>query len=132
MRSKKSINRYAAIFPIIWRQKSGLLQLLLLAVITAVATALMPWPLKLLVDYALDGQRGGIIPDASPATFVTLAALSGLLLYLTSSALTVGSSWLWSKIGQAMVIDLSQKMFVRLQELSRLFHTRHPIADSSE
>lgn len=130
MHSTTHKNRYATIFPIIWRQKLGLLQLLLLAVVAALVTALMPWPLKILVDYALDGRAVGILPNASPATFVALAALSGLLLFLTSSALTVGSSWLWSKIGQAMVIDLSLRMFARLQELSRLFHTKHPIADS--
>lgn len=130
MHSKTLKNRYTTIFPIIWRQKLGLLQLLLLAAVTAVVAALAPWPLKILVDYALDDHGVRILPNASPATFVALAAFSGLLLFLANSALTVGSSWLWSKIGQAMVIDLSMRMFARLQELSRLFHTKHPIADS--
>ncbi len=130
------VNKYNAIFPVIFRQKQGLLQLLALAVLAALLTALLPWPVKLLVDYALVERSAnttsdiGYLRNFTAAQLVALAAATSLMLFAASSAATVASSWLWSKTGQSMVVDLSLKLFDRLQHLSRLYHTRHPIADS--
>ncbi len=125
--------RYKPIIPVIFCQRQGLLQLLGLAVVAAVLTALLPWPLKLLVDYALvdeNASTGNNLFNFSPLTLVILAAVASLLIFSANSAINVASSWLWSKVGQLMVIDLSTRLFDRLQHLSRLYHTKHPIADS--
>lgn len=130
-----NLRRYRAVTPVIWKQKKGLLQLLLLAIMAAGVTALMPWPIKLLVDYAFSGQAVGFAGLTAPfwsepSTLIIAAAIASIGLFGVSSALSVASSWLWSKIGQLMVFDLSMIMFARLQKLSRLFHTKHPVADS--
>ena len=128
-----NIHRYSSITPVIWQQKKGLVQLLILALLAACVTALMPWPIKLLVDYALVEQP--IVSTSnlyfmSPAVLIFVAASASVLFFALSSAISVASSWLWSKIGQQMVIDLSMLMFNKLQRLSKIFHTKHPVADS--
>lgn len=128
-------SRYKVVSPVIWKQKTGLLQLLGLAILAACITALMPWPIKLLVDYALADnplKAAGPFADilSTPSAFIIAAAIASISLYLLSSTLSVASSWLWSKVGQKMVFDLSLDMFERLQRLSRLYHTKHPVADS--
>ncbi len=133
-----NILRYRSISPIIWKQKIGLLKLLGLALLAAGVTALMPWPMKLLVDYALADLPSGIQNTllssesiwANPGLLIAGAAVASIILFALASVISVTSSWLWSKIGQRMVVDLSMVMFERLQRLSKLFHTRHPVADS--
>lgn len=121
--------RYKPVVPVILAQRSGLLKLLMVAILAACVTALMPWPIKLLVDYALaDGEMAGYWEN--PASYIVAAASASIFLYAASSGLSVASSWLWSKIGQQMVVDLSLIVFERLQRLSQLYHTKHPVADS--
>lgn len=124
--------RYRSITPVVLKQKVGLLQLLVLAILAAVITALMPWPIKLLADYALGGESLGNLQGiwAQPSTLIIASVGASILLFIMSSAVSVSSSWLWSKIGQRMVVDLSLTIFEKLQRLSRLFHTKHPVADS--
>jgi len=127
-----NMQRYQSILPVIWKQKRGLFQLLILAALAAMVTALMPWPIKLLADYALADQVAGDATSfwMTPGVLICLAAGASVLFFIVSSALSVASSWLWSKIGQQMVIDLSMLMFTKLQRLSKIFHTKHPVADS--
>lgn len=126
------LSRYRSITPVVLKQKTGLLQLLVLAIAAAAITALMPWPIKLLADYALAGESLGSLKGfwAEPSTLIFMAVAASILLFIASSAASVASSWLWSKIGQKMVVDLSLTIFEKLQRLSRLFHTKHPVADS--
>lgn len=46
-------HRYTRLRPYVTRQWRALAVILLLTLVAAVVTALMPWPLKILVDYAL-------------------------------------------------------------------------------
>ena len=126
------LKKYNAISPVIWKQKRGLLQLSALAILSACIAALMPWPIKLLVDYALADTSVFSVDSiwSNPVILIAAAGVSSILLYIGSSALGVASSWLWSKIGQQMVVDLSMTMFNQLQRLSRKFHIKHPVADS--
>lgn len=127
-----NLRRYRSISPVILKQKSGLFQLLVLAILAAAITALMPWPIKLLADYALAGESFASLTGfwAKPSTLIIAAVVASIVLFIASSSISVASSWLWSKIGQKMVVDLSLTIFNKLQRLSRLFHTKHPVADS--
>lgn len=125
-----NLKQYKSVIPIIFKQKVGLLQLLSLAIVSASFAALMPWPLKILADHALvevDHSRLGAIPSSY---LVVIGGVLAFTLYALNSALSVASSWLWSKVGQLMVIDLSLQLFDRLQRLSRIYHTKQPVADS--
>ena len=119
-----------------WR---SILVILVLTAVTSVTAALQPWPMKLLVDFAL-----GELPVPAPITeifalfsleptsfgLVICSALAALGLYVINSALDVGLTWIWSRAGQAMVYDLSVKVFQRFQQLSLLFHQDRTVGDS--
>ena len=116
--------------------------LLLIAGISLAASAtvtLQPWPMKLLVDYAL-GSAGvptwthsllaslSLPPTASAV--IAVAAAASFLLWAFNNALDVGASWAWTIAGQRLVYDLASDLFHRLQRLSLLFHTRRTVGDS--
>jgi len=132
-------HKYARLMPYIKRQWSALALILLLTLITAAVTALMPWPLKILVDYALGDTvlprylndflgRLSLIP--TPLLLISLASLASLALFALNSILGLFTTWYWSATGQRMVYDLAADLFHRLQRLTLLFHSKHPVGES--
>jgi ATP-binding cassette subfamily B protein/subfamily B ATP-binding cassette protein MsbA len=99
---------------------------------------LRPWPLKLLVDQVLDGEP---LPPALAAVLRALpgggarsAMLAGVaittvaifvLATIASTVQTVASV----RFGQRMVYDLAGDLFLHLQRLSLVFHSRRPVGD---
>ena len=131
--------RYTRLMPYIRRQWRALTAILLLTLVGAAVTALMPWPLKILVDYAL-GDAALPIPvknalenfslTVTPFMLIVAASAASLCLFLLSSALDVSLTWIWSVTGQRMVYDLASALFHRLQRLSLVFHSKNPVGDS--
>ena len=131
--------RYTRLLPYIWPQWRALALILLLTMIAVAVGALTPWPLKILVDYALgDAALPHIVskwfepvsPESVPMVLILGASLISLALFALNSALEVANTWLWSAAGQRMVYELAADLFHRLQRLSLLFHSRHPVGDS--
>lgn len=134
-----SNRRYKPLSKYILRQWPSLLLILLLTGISSAASALQPWPLKLLVDYALGNEA---VPEAvrqslealsvgiTPVVLIVVAACSSLGLFVLQSALDVILSWSWTSAGQRMVFDLAADIFHRLQRFSFLFHVRQGIGES--
>jgi len=121
------------------RQWRWLAAILLLTIVSSAAAALQPWPMKLLVDYALGdaGAPASIAAAlnslglaASPQAMVILAAVASLVLFALTSALGIGLSISWSMAGQRMAYGLAGDLFARLQRLSLLFHSRRSVGDS--
>jgi len=94
--------------PYIKRQWPALILILLLTLITATVTAFMPWPLKILVDYALGDTalpqyltdllgRLSLIP--TPLLLISLASLASLALFALNSVLRASTTWCWSVTG---------------------------------
>ncbi len=137
--SEVSRHSYRGLLPYIRPQWRGLLAILALTLTLSVAAALQPLPLKLLADTALTGSpapewlrslfRFFSIPATSYA-LVLAAALASVLVFLINSALDAALTLAWSKAGTAMVYDLANDLFARLQRLSVLFHYRQPVGDS--
>ena len=109
-----------------------------LTVISAGVSALMPWPLKLLVDYALGDQtlpgnvvgafKGvGLEPNAFLLIFAAGAA--SFALFALNTALNWGLTWNWAVSGYRMMYDLAADISARLQRLSLLYHGKHPVGD---
>jgi ATP-binding cassette subfamily B protein len=107
----------------------------LLAVLQVVGLAglelLKPWPLKMVIDYALPHIP---LPWAAcagwSATAVLLAASIGLvLIYGASGALSVFNNFTTISIGQGMVNDLRSRLYQHLQRLSLSFHSRAAVGD---
>ncbi|MEI6148448.1 MAG: ABC transporter ATP-binding protein [bacterium] len=128
MRKYRRLIRYAA------REWPALLVILVLTSLYSVVATLQPWPMKLLVDYALGTGAGATplawLPELSTPGWILAAALMSLVLFLFNTALDAGLTWAWSAAGQRMVYDLAADLFHRLQRLSLLFHSRRSVGDS--
>jgi ATP-binding cassette subfamily B protein len=131
--------RFARLMPYIRQQWRSLTLIMLLTMIAAAVGALMPWPLKILVDYALGDAAlprvvsqwlEGVSPASMQLVLIAGAGLSSLTLFALNSVLEVANTWLWSAAGQRMVYELAADLFHRLERLSLIFHSRHPVGDS--
>jgi hypothetical protein len=93
------------------RQWPALVGIVMLTLANSVIAILQPWPLKLVVDYALGGRRlpGFIesvlsgIPVPATTTLIVLSAAASLGLFAINSALETGLTWGWSACGQRAV-----------------------------
>ncbi|MUG98017.1 ATP-binding cassette domain-containing protein [Scytonema sp. UIC 10036] len=135
---KAMIHRYGRLLRYPLRHWRTLLVILGLVAGTSATATLQPWPIKILVDYAL-GQAAIPLPvnsffgfnlSLTPPLLVVVAALCSLGLYALNATLDTGLSWAWSAAGQGMVYELAQNLFYRLQRLSLLFHSQRTVGDS--
>jgi ATP-binding cassette subfamily B protein len=131
--------RYASFVPYVLRQWKWLLTIFVLTALASGAAALQPWPMKLLVDYALDDvslpatlrqalQTVGF--STSPVALILFAAAASIAIFVLNSIVTVALSTSWSVAGQRMVYEVAGDVFAHLQRLSLLFHSRRRVGDS--
>jgi ATP-binding cassette subfamily B protein/subfamily B ATP-binding cassette protein MsbA len=136
--NRSAYYRYRRMLPYIRREWRGLGIISILTVVTAGVSALMPWPLKLLVDYALGEQPVPAKVAAPLAAFgcqpdvLLLIVAAGVLsfgFFALNAALNWGVTWLWAVSGYRMLYDLAADLFARLQRLSLLYHVKRPVGD---
>lgn len=130
-----TIRKYLSLAGYARSRWKGLSLILLLTLLSAAAAALQPWPLKVLVDFALGdeaatGYLAAWIEDASATTLIAWAAGLALAIHLASVLLQVAISWCWGITGEWMVYDLAADLFDHLQRLSLRFHARSHLGDS--
>jgi ATP-binding cassette, subfamily B, bacterial len=125
--------------PYVAREWPALLVIVCLTFLVAAGTALQPWPLKILVDYALQQEPiSGELPAAvraflgelSPAGLVAAAALASVAVAILSAVAGSALNWAWTVTGQRMVRSLALEVFARLQRVSLLYHHVRPVGDS--
>jgi len=133
------MRRYLRLISYPLSQWPKLILILALTALTSGVAALQPWPMKILVDYALNSMAvpallnsvlSSLTLSPTPIALVMAAAIFSLGLFVVNSALSVGLTWTWAAAGQRMTYDLAADLFHRLQRLSLLFHSRHPVGDS--
>lgn len=121
------------------RQWPALMVVFGLTVLTSAITVLQPWPLKILVDYALNGMAIPVFFHSffeqlsmgiTPAVLVISAAIASFGLFAINSLLDVALNWTWATAGQRMTFNVAADLFHRLQRLSLLYHNRHRIGDA--
>jgi ATP-binding cassette subfamily B protein/subfamily B ATP-binding cassette protein MsbA len=139
VKDNAALSRLLQIVPYIWQEKRALALIMLLTIISAGVAALMPWPIKLLVDYALGDAE---LPPAVYSAFayfprvsvtfasILLAGVASILLFALSTVLEMVLTWIWSVSGQRMVYALAGDMFARLQRLSLLYHYERTVGDA--
>ncbi len=136
--SKVTTHRYLSLLRYPLQQWRTLVVILALTAGTSATAILQPWPIKILVDYAL-GQASvppvrWLLDDfnlsLTPPLLVVIAAVSSLGLYTLGATLDTGLNWAWSAAGQGMVYELAESLFYRLQRLSLLFHSQRTVGDS--
>jgi ATP-binding cassette subfamily B protein/subfamily B ATP-binding cassette protein MsbA len=104
----------------------------------AALAALQPWPLKILVDYGLGNASPpdllaqwlsySGLPEA--IGYIALAAILSIVVFLVTASLDAALTIAWAIGGQRMVYALATDLFLRLQRLSLIFHSRRSIGDS--
>jgi ATP-binding cassette subfamily B protein/subfamily B ATP-binding cassette protein MsbA len=99
---------------------------------------LKPWPMKVLVDYVLNGDP---VPPRLAAALAWLpgaatregllawCVLATLVLFLAGWALGVLGAFASIAFGQRMVFDLAADLFAHLQRMSLRFHARRSVGD---
>lgn len=117
-----------------WRPLGGIAALMFVSV---GLEALVPWPMKVLVDNVLQGDP---IPEklkwlerlpagGSPLGLVGWLATATVVVYLLNQASQTLRTYLESGVGVRMAMDLGADLFDRLQRLSLRFHGRQMTGD---
>jgi ATP-binding cassette subfamily B protein/subfamily B ATP-binding cassette protein MsbA len=100
---------------------------------------LRPWPIKLLVDHVLGQQPTAgdgapplrWLPGATgPEGLLAWVAVGTILIFLAGTLGTMFQTRASVRLGQRMVYELGADLFLHLQRLSLLFHTRRPVGDT--
>lgn len=132
-------HRYRRMIRYPLRQWPALVVIFGLTALTSAVTVLQPWPLKILVDYALSDMAlpalfrsflEQLSLSITPAVLVIAAAIASLGLFAINSAIDLGLTWTWAAAGQRMVYDLAADLFHCLQRLSLQFHNKHSVGDA--
>jgi ATP-binding cassette subfamily B protein len=99
---------------------------------------LRPWPTKLLVDQVLGHQPLPAfmqhliraLPDSAGRKGLLLwVSISTVFIFLTSTLSSMVSNLASVSLGQRMTYDLGADLFLHLQRLSLLFHSRRQVGD---
>jgi ATP-binding cassette, subfamily B, bacterial len=107
--------------------------------VSASLAALLPLPLKLLVDSGIGEEPppdvvtalvGAFGLEAGAQEVIVVAAVAGFLLTVGFTALEGWISWLWETMGLRMSQHVATDVFDRLQRLSPLYHSARHAGDS--
>lgn len=123
------IRSIATLWPYFAQQRWRLLAIAAMSCLFSAATVLQPWPMKLLVDYALDDTKRSA--GLQPITMIWVAAAATLGLFLINAALDVVVSWAWMAAGQRMVYDLATDVFKQLLDTPAMVE-RRSVGDNLE
>src|SRR4051812_131993 len=108
-----------------------------LVLVVAATDILTPWPLKVVVDNVLRGnplsgvigQLFGSLPGSGEDAILTAAVVLLVALVLVNAAADYLSSYVLDGIGQRVMADLREDVFLHLQRQSLLYHERQRIGD---
>lgn len=117
-----------------WRGLAGVLLMMLAGMGLSL---LSPWPLKLIVDYALTGESLpspvawiSTLPGAGTATgLLAWLAAASVGLFLTSRLVAITGHYVKAGIGSRMEYDLGADLFDLLQRRSLRFHSQSRAGD---
>jgi ABC-type multidrug transport system fused ATPase/permease subunit len=120
------------------RCKAGLALAFVLALLGAAVELARPWPVKVVIDYALADRPlpapfsslAGALPGGDSSRGLLVWSVAAAVLCVVAGALL---SW-WVirvivRVAQRLVYDLSCDVLLKLQRLSLDFHTRHQVGD---
>ncbi|MBW3623261.1 MAG: ABC transporter ATP-binding protein, partial [Armatimonadetes bacterium] len=133
------MNKFRRLMPYALKEWPTLISILGMTLLSSLVGALQPWPMKLLVDYALGDTD---LPhqfqvalrlfsiQESPVGLIAMSAFFSLGLFALNSIFDISLSWAWTAAGQRMVWDLAGDMFDRLQRFTPSYHTQRSTGDT--
>jgi len=133
------VKRYRRLLRYPMRQRRRIGAIVGLTILMSLLAALQPWPLKVVLDYAVgDAPIPGVLRSlldalgvaATAGALLVVAALASLAIFALTSAVDASLAWTWVSAGERMVYDIAADLFHRLQRLSLLFHGRRSVGDS--
>ncbi|WP_094556008.1 ABC transporter ATP-binding protein [Synechococcus sp. 1G10] len=140
MQRSVKIRHYRILLAYLLRQWRGMSWIIALTVMSSAMAVAQPWPLKVLIDYALKPSArpagldsvlqmisGGRL--SSSAMWVALAGVLGLVVLLGNAFVAAKLSMAWASVGQRSVFDLSEDMFVRLMRQDPAFFKHYSVGD---
>lgn len=101
---------------------------------------LHPWPLKLLVDNVLGGQAlppeldrllAGLPGPHGRDGLLVWVVVSTIVIFLLSTLVSMWHTVAAVVLGQRLTYDLSSDLFMHLQRLSLIFHSRQEVGDTT-
>lgn len=119
-----------------WHELIAVLMSMLLGIGLSV---LQPWPMKLLVDYVLQGRPlpAGIAAWLGPRslavsreTLLTWSVAGTVLFFLLNWAVGLLGAYLSTGFGQRLTYEVAADVFFHLQRLSLSFHSRKHLGDT--
>ena len=128
-----------------WRWSLGYLKayesrialLALLSLVEVALRALLPWPMKAIVDQALGTQLPSAwllaLPGVSAGNRVSLLvaiAAAGVTVQLLHQGVLLAHTRLFTVTGQRLTRDVRQRLFVHLQGLALRHHSRLPVGET--
>jgi ATP-binding cassette subfamily B protein len=92
---------------------------------------LKPWPLKLVIDNVLHGDKLDVtsLATLSPGMLLIVACIGLVIVTTGSGLLALVHNYTTIGIGQRMVNDLRGALYGHLQRLSLAFHSRQKVGD---
>jgi ABC-type multidrug transport system fused ATPase/permease subunit len=136
--NNSSWKKYKRLLPYLHREWRAISVVAILTLLTAGVATLMPWPMKLMVDYALgdmsvpnfvvqSARNFGVEPNTT--FLIVISGAASLALYFVNALLNWGLTWNWTAAGYRMMYDLAADIFSRLQRLSLLYHGTRSVGD---
>jgi ATP-binding cassette, subfamily B, bacterial len=120
-----------------WRD----LQVILLTMMFWIGVdVLKPWPTKLLVDHILGRQPIpetinrwlAVLPGSTGSAGLLLwVCVSTVLIFLAGTLIALASNYASVRLGRRVTYSLGADLFLHLQRLSLLFHSRRQVGDMS-
>jgi ATP-binding cassette subfamily B protein/subfamily B ATP-binding cassette protein MsbA len=107
----------------------------LLSLVSTGISLLVPIPLAILVDNVI-GHRAppsylAALPGSGGRTSLLVwVVVGGLAIFALTSVVESVLTWLWIRVGQSMVFEVSADTFSSLVRRSLLFHRTTPVGDS--
>jgi ABC-type multidrug transport system fused ATPase/permease subunit len=116
------------------RPYRGWLVIILVAMLVETITGLAgPWPLKVVIDYAVGGRAGptwmvrllGSVPAADGRALAALAAVSMVLIAVLGGLASYVDNYYTESVGQWVANDLRMRVYDHLERLSFNYYDTH-------
>ncbi len=111
----------------------------LLALLHVVVELARPWPVKVVVDYALAGRPlppeltglASVLPGGETREGILVwSVVAGVLIVSAAAVLSLGVLFLTLSASRRLTFDLWHDLFEKLQRLSLRYHNRHAVGDT--
>ena len=128
---------YRRMLPYLKAHKWTAVAVFVLSVSRSFVTIATPWPMAILIDYALTGkplphvlERLPFLSSGDAVPIIIFAVLIGLVLAMFVGALSVLRAYLKARVDARMTLAWRTDLFSHLQRLSFRYHDKKSVGDS--